>query len=213
MFTLDYPMIRLRIPKALLTVFILSCSFVYGMESTIEVRVGAFFPTSKRFRDCYKDVGATYEIEYSFSCDPCCYAWWGNLGYFHDKAFVSTNDCSSVLGVCSACTFVRPTSTIDIANLSLGIKFPYYFSECVVGYFGIGPVIGNVWLKNKDSLGDTERTSKVAYGGVAKLGVDYYITQCVFLDFFVDYLYETVDFGDHVNIGGFKTGVGLGFRF
>ncbi len=200
--------------------FMLSCSLLHAeevaetttMEATIEVRAAAFYHTSDKYRNYYKSLDPSYEVEFSFSCDPCCYAWWGNLAWFNSKKEVAGNNCKSHLTACSCTTFVTPTTKISVANFSFGIKFPYYFSDCLVGYFGVGPVIGNVWFENNSNRG-TRRTSKVAYGAIAKLGIDYYITQCVFLDLFVDYLYETVHHGRHYDIGGVKTGLGIGLRF
>lgn len=214
---MNFQMIRIITLKVSFVIFLLSCPFLHAMESTVEVRAAVFYHTSEKFRNQYGDFGPTYEVEASFSCDPCCYAFWANVGWFNDRGEGKSNDCSGALRSCVTCASGslvgnRPTSKIDVLNFSLGIKFPYYFCDRLVGYFGIGPVIGNVWLETNTRFG-RRKTSKVAYGGVVKLGLDYYITQCVFVDLFVDYLYETVRFKRNVDIGGVKGGVGLGLRF
>lgn len=78
---------------------------------------------------------------------------------------------------------------------------------------GAGPSFGRIWLKNKPHYREDERTTKTVFGGVVKSGIYYTITDCLFLDLFVDYLYQPVHFDKHVNIGGVKIGAGIGVKF
>lgn len=184
--------------------------FVYGIESTVEIRTAAFYHTSKDFRDIYGDFGPSYQIEFSVSCN-CCYAWWGNFSWFNKDGTSTGNNCSNVVPNCDCSG--HPSTRVNIANISFGIKFPYCICERLVGYVGIGPVLGNIWLKNYITRSYVEKTSKLALGVIGKLGVDYYLTQCLFVDLFVDYLYQPVHFDKQVDIGGIQAGVGLGFSF
>jgi hypothetical protein len=69
-----------------------------------------------------------------------------------------------------------------------------------------------VHLKNKSQC--THQTvSKWAVGGVLKTGIYYTVCERIFIDFFVDYLYQPVSFHHRVDVGGFKTGVGVGVKF
>lgn len=188
---------------------LIGCPVLSAIETTIEVRTAAFYHISKDFRDIYGDWGPSYQVEASFSCN-CCYAFWTNFSWFHKNGKSIGNSCSSIPSCnCSG----HPSTEVNIANLSLGIKFPYCICDCLVGYIGIGPVFGNIWLKNKISSQETDKTSKFAFGVIGKLGLDYYITQCLFLDFFVDYLYQPVHFHKQIDLGGLQAGIGVGFNF
>lgn len=174
-------------------------------ETTVEVRADAFFPASKLFRKIYGNTAASYGVEASTNFNNCCEClncWdvWANFDWF-SKHGESAN-CNS-----------RHTR-VKIANFSCGIKFPFHLFECdsFVPYAGIGPSFTRIWLKNKTQC-SKENHSKFAFGGIAKFGINYYFSNCMFLDVFVDYLYQPVHFHHEVNIGGFKTGAGIGMRF
>lgn len=198
-----------------LLIFTLFPILVHGIESTLEIRTAAFYHTSHLYREVYENVTPSYQVEVSFSCNPCCYAWWANFAWLHDSGHPITNSCSSVIPTCSFCT-INPTTKVNVANLTLGIRFPYYFTDCFIGYFAIGPSFGRVWYKNTypHPLPPTVRTSQFTYGGIIKLGFYYYFAQCLFLDFFTDYLYQAARINHHtVNLSGFEAGIGLGLRF
>lgn len=201
-------------PKIFIVLFFLTaCSLLHGLETTLEVRAGAFYPTSKHFRKNYDDVGAFYELEASISCNPC-YAFWANIDWFPKKGKAFGHTCHSI-----NCHSGHPSTRVDIGNFSLGIKFPYELCPCLIGYLGIGPSFGCIWIKNhshhhhKDKHHHENKISKAAVGLVLKSGINYYVSQCAFIDIFVDYLYQPVHFKHRIDIGGVKVGGGLGFRF
>ena len=172
------------------------CPIFAEFQNSIEIRSAAFFHSSKRFRDIYGTVSGNYQIEASTKLYDCIDGW-ANFDWFskHGKS-VGFND---------------PTR-VSIANISLGIKFPYQFCEQFTPYIGIGPSLSRIWLKNKSQC-SRETVSKLAIGGVLKTGVYYFINRHIFIDVFVDYLYQPVHFETNVDIGGIKTGVGVGFKF
>ena len=73
-------------------------------------------------------------------------------------------------------------------------------------------MIGGVQVKNR-SCCLHEKRSELLLGGVLKSGINYDITCRLFLDLFVDYAYQPSRFPSRVELGGLKTGVGLGFKF
>lgn len=168
----------------------------YVQDINVEIRSAAFFHSSKRFREIYGNVGCSYQLEAStYLCS--CLDGWANLDWFskHDKP--------------KAC----PGNTrVSIANISLGVKYPYQLCENYIAYVGIGPSLSEVWLKNHSQC-EHERVSKVAFGGVLKTGIYCFITCDIFLDLFIDYLYQPIHFDKQVDIGGLKTGVGIGMQF
>lgn len=168
----------------------------FGNNYSVELRTAAFFPSSGLFRGIYGKVGTCYQAEGSAKWKNC-WDLWSNIDWFtkHGES----------LG------FRQPTR-INILNFSLGIKYVYPFSRKCNAYIGLGPNLSVLWLKN-NFLGHREKVSKRALGGIVKLGIQYFITDCYFLDLFVDYLYQPMHFKNHVNVGGFKTGIGLGTQF
>lgn len=165
-------------------------------QSSIKFRSAAFFHSSERFREIYGNVGASYQVEASSKLSDYCEGW-ANFDWFskHGKSD-GLND----------------STRVSIANISLGIKFPYQFYEKFTAYIGIGPCPSKIWLRNKSQCGH-ETVSKWTIGGVLKTGVCYFISKRVFIDVFVDYLYQPIHFETHVDIGGIKTGIGIGYKF
>lgn len=164
--------------------------------SSIEVRTAAFFHTSKRFRNIYGDVGGSYQLEGATNIYNCIDGW-ANLDW-------SIQDGESI--------GFRNFTRVNITNLSLGIKIPYSLCERLTVYGGIGPSFSIIWLRNNSHF-HHKHASKFAFGGVLKFGIIYCISTNVFLDLFADYLYQPVYFEKHVDIGGFKTGLGAGYKF
>lgn len=162
----------------------------------VEIRSAAFFHSAKRFKEIYGKIGCSYQVEASTHLWDCWDGWvsfdWFSHGGKPKKCHAHTR--------------------VSIANMGFGIKYPYRFCEKYIAYIGIGPCISRIWLKNKSHC-ENERVSKVAVGGLLKTGIYYFITCNIFLDVFVDYLYQPVHFEKHVDIGGIKTGVGAGIQF
>lgn len=186
---------------------ITSCLFLSKItpalaDTTIEFRSGAFFPMSDRFRDIYGKVGADYEVELTTTVF-CCMEGWANFTWYPKQGHVG-HHCGS--------------SHLNIANFSFGLKKSWAVCDCFCFYGGIGPIFGGVWLENKMRCCSRcdrkkEKDSAFAVGGIVKTGILYYFTCNLFLDLFVDYFYEPAFFHHHVDIGGFRTGLGLGVKF
>lgn len=165
-------------------------------NSSIEIRSAAFFPSSHLFREIYGNGSACYEVEAATKLHDHIEGW-ANLDWFpkHGKSV----------------GFRDPTK-ISITNLSLGVRLAYPFAKRYKLYAGVGPSFGYVWIRNTSACLN-QNTSRLAFGGVIKSGIYCYINHLLFIDVFVDYLYEPSPFKKHVNIGGLKTGAGLGVRF
>lgn len=167
-------------------------------ESSIEGRVAAFIPLDSDFTDIYGHVSPCYQIE--ISTDLCgSLGLWANVDYMYSKGHLSY--CGS--------------STIDIANLSLGPKYRWCIGSCIQLYAGIGAVVSWTHLKNKscsDESGYCEKINKSNIGFIAKSGVVFDLSNCFFADIFCDYSYQPA-FHYRVNIGGIRTGAGIGYKF
>ncbi len=164
---------------------------------TIEIRSGAFFPNTERFRKIYGKATASYGFEVSTSTDSCVDAW-ANFDFLtkHGRS-IGFND---------------PTR-VSIANFSFGLKYPFHVREKWAAYIGIGPSFSGVWVKNRYHNHRHHTASQVAVGGILKSGINYYLNSWVFIDLFVDYVYQPVSFEKRTDVGGLKTGIGLGYRF
>ncbi|HEV8051792.1 MAG TPA: hypothetical protein VGP47_04795 [Parachlamydiaceae bacterium] len=177
-------------------------------ESSVEIRADAFIHSSKLFRKIYGDVGTSYGIEASTPLVNC-FDGWVNFDWF-TKNGRSHVDKSEGNGNSEACR--GNTTKVRIANFSFGLKFPYEFCGSFSPYVGIGSSLSRINIKNK-SFCCHNKSSKVAFGGVVKLGIYWRFFECMFLDVFVDYLYQPIKFHKRVDVGGLKTGAGLGISF
>lgn len=185
--------------KTLLMVLFFSIGHVEACsESSVEFRYAAFIPSSKLFKEIYGNVGTSYQLETTTKV-PCWECWdvWANLDWFSKHG--------------RSVGFEDPTR-VQISTLGLGIRYNYCLNYCTSFYVGVGPTVGTIWLKNKSRCLD-EKVCKTTVGCLTKIGVLYYFCDRLFLDLFVDYLYQPVHFEHRVNIGGFKTGAGLGVTF
>lgn len=187
--------------KLFFFIFLINCCPIVAEMAeapniNVEIRSGAFFHSSKRFREIYGNVGGSYQLEASTRlCN--CWNGWANLDWFSDHG--KSKEC-------------KVKTNVNVASLSFGLKYPYQFCERYIAYVGIGPCISKIWLKNRSQF-EHEKVSKSAVGGVLKTGICYFITCSIFLDVFVDYLYQPVHFEKRVDIGGIKAGIGVGSRF
>ncbi len=165
------------------------------LKNTFQVRVDAFFPASDRFRHIYGTVAPSYEVEASRKLNSFIDIW-ANFDWFfkHGEAGCHTS------------------TEITVANGSFGIKFPFKISKHVKVYVGLGPTFAGVWLENKTHC-DHKHISKFSFGGIAKSGFIFSLNKHVFFDLFADYFYQPVHYKKHVNVGGLRTGLGLGYKY
>jgi len=183
--------------KILFILFLLNLH-IFGAEIDIEGRSAAFFHSSKHFRDTYGNVGGCYAIEASTTLEDC-WSGWANLDWFSRRGH-------------SVWIWHDDRTRVKIANLSVGIKYDFKLNDRFTAYIGIGPSLARVSMKNKWEIVH-HHFSKFAFGGIAKGGFDYFMTDYIFLNFFVDYLYQPVHFHSRMDIGGTKVGGGIGIRF
>lgn len=173
-----------------------TCLLLAERETRVEFRTGAFFPSSKFFKDIYGR--SAVDFQFQAATEYCnFYELWTNFDWFskhgHSIGF-------------------RDPTRVSIVNFSFGMNFLYPLNRCDKLYAGIGPSIGTVSVKNKFRRG-SQRVSKTVVGGVVKAGLYLSLTDHLYADLFVDYLYQRVHFHKNVNIGGLKTGLGIGLVY
>lgn len=163
--------------------------------NTLEVRGGAVYQVSKRFREVYDTVSSTIQVETStLLWSP--FEIWTNLDWSTKRK--KKDECCK--------------TRIKIFNGSVGIKYVHCISKNLDAYIGIGPSLATIELNNH-SCCNHETKTKIAFGGIIKSGLRYYMLTNVFLDLFIDYLYQPVHWHHDVDVGGLKSGAGLGVRF
>ncbi|EFB42687.1 hypothetical protein pah_c004o241 [Parachlamydia acanthamoebae str. Hall's coccus] len=189
-------LIAICLPLLELSAFDLKC----GWEP--EVRAAAFYPSSKKFRKIYHEWDADYQIEISKSI---CYGFsgWVNGSWLTERGR-SKGD-------------IKNSSRISIVPISFGAKYSYQFASCWKAYAGVGACYTFLRMKDHSPFVDNH-LHKQSWGGVAKTGIQFY-WKCLFFDLFADYLYQPFHFSntskvkrDNVNVGGYKLGLGIGFR-
>jgi outer membrane protein len=166
-----------------------------------EVRVAAFYPSSKKFRRIYHQWSADYQVEIS---KPVYKGFSGfiNGSWLHDKGQASGFENSS---------------RINVVPLSFGAKYSYCFCPCLRAYGGLGATYTFLRIHD-DSEFVSRHLSKESWGGIAKSGIQY-TWRCFFFDVFADYLYQPFRFAgnseverNRINVGGIKLGIGLGIH-
>lgn len=177
--------------KYVLVLFLVMSSFVESMEYYAEIRGAAFFPTNSRFRNIYGDVHPVGEVEVGASfCN--CYQFFLNINEFYDHA--SLKNCGK--------------TELNTITFSLGPKYTFCLNRCLDFYVGIGLSVAYSYLNNQHA----SKKYNTSFGGVLKTGTYLHITENIFLDFFVDYNYQPA-FHNHIDIGGFRSGIGIGTYF
>jgi hypothetical protein len=185
-----------RFVRFVFLIFLFSTGFLVAeTETRLEFRTAAFVPASHLFRQIYGRARVDYQLQAAFDIRKYLEIW-SNLDWF------------SKSGRSVGC---RYRTTVKIGNFSFGANFIYPFNRFAF-YVGVGPTFGGIWLKNKPPHDHTS-TSKAVFGGVAKAGIYCTVVDLVYLDLFADYLYQPVHFERHINVGGFKPGIGIGVEF
>lgn len=163
-------------------------------EVALEFRSSAFFHSNSKFRDIYGVADPAFGIELSkkFCCN---YQAWVDVDYSYSN---TDSQCCR--------------TDFKVLNTSFGINCVYSLGCSWDAYAGIGPAISWVKLKNETCCG-RERFSRCAVGGVLKTGLYYHFCNNFFIDIFADYLYQPVNLGNSIDIGGLKLGAGIGTRF
>ena len=166
----------------------------FPVEATLRVegRVGAFFPLNSKFQRIYGDVYPCYEIEVGQTlCD--CYELWLNVDDYYRST--SVRGCGD--------------TSLNILSFSAGPKRLFCFCNDFAFYTGLG--ISVAWARINDEIIGREYDTSV--GLVVKSGLYYYLNSCWFLDLFCDYNYQPAFHHRRVDIGGIRTGLGLGYAF
>ncbi len=161
-----------------------------------ELRGGIFLPSSEKIQKIYGHGWIEGEAEFTYRFKGC-WGIWGNAGYFYKNGHPKGHH----------------SGHIQLFPVSSGLKAIFFFSHHIRPYLGIGPSYTFLHLKNFSPL-IRQRAYKNRFGFVAKSGIYFDLPKHFALDLFFDYYYQHIHFQLlRVNVGGFRTGIGLGYRF
>lgn len=182
-----------KIFKFLITPLIFTvCFSEVSARDSLQLRGAAFIPSSSHVRCCYDDCLPDLQLEWNRTCQ-CRTEFFLNFDFLYKKQEDSSYEYYS---------------RFTMYSQSFGFKF--IFPVCSYDfYLGLGPVVGEVLLKNEFCEYNSNRT-KVVFGGVLKSGVRKMLGGCLFGECFADFCYLPVTFDRQTDLGGFRFGLGLG---
>lgn len=160
-----------------------------------EVRGAYFYPSSEKERKIWNSHHYDFEVE----IDKDLWAGWqlfGNLSWIHlhGKSHYHKED-----------------SRLILHPLSLGIKYFFPVNRCVDYYIGAGP--NYTWMREHRRIHHSKiDTRRQRFGATLKTGFCVHFAEIFFVDIFADYLFIPMDIKKIYDVGGFRTGVGIGFQ-
>jgi outer membrane protein W len=157
--------------------------------------VGYFRPADHLIREIYPR-GVALEVQLRRQLVPYIEGW-VNANYFVKRG--------QSLGL-------HEKTRLQILPLSIGLNVHRCIAEKFTPYIGLGATY--TMLKTFDQASSlTKRHHRYRFGGVAKSGILYSVNQEFFFSAFADYYYTKVSNGHgNIDIGGLRTGLGLGFN-
>lgn len=184
------------------------CTNISSFCTNVSVvgRVAYFYPVSKKVRDIYDNGWADYQVEISKEFYPCIQGWIGVSGFSKQGHSIGFGN----------------RTRLQLIPLSFGLKYVYPLMCNLEGYAGLGACYS--FLKIRDHSNYViQHISKNDWGGIAQLGVNYYVYNCFFVNVFVDYYFQKFNFHHvdysyyterhNLNISAWKFGGGVGYRF
>ncbi len=171
----------------------LTSSCLHASNESLELRYGTFFHNCHKFKSIYGSKQSSYQVEFT-SMVQHPYQVWANVDGCAVRAHVK--ECG--------------TTRFSALNISFGVRALLPVIQGFDFYLGIGASAGCTSIKNHECA-FTKKTNSLFPGGVLKSGFYCSLSDKIFIDLFVDYLYQPTTY--HVDLGGIKVGVGLGARF
>jgi len=106
-------------------------------------------------------------------------------------------------------TFTKEETKLRIVPIGAGVKYFFPVVEILDGYGGVG--INHYSYKEENPIG---KVAKNGLGILVRAGGLVKVIKGIIIDFYINYSYcrmKPADFD--INIGGFETGIGLGYKF
>lgn len=207
--------------KTILSIFItfmsIQLSPIMGV-CDIEVRAACLIPTDNHFRSVYGNTVCDWEFEVSTPLEnflDCTSCWaeninltqwygWANFSYYTKNGHF---------------TYLKEETNALNWTLNFGVKRYFCCGSTFLPYFGLGVGVAHVRFSDH-SFYVRQNINLWGFSLLAKSGVEVQLAYNLFLDFFLDYSYNRFS-KPHaiqgistrgVNTGGFKIGLGIGYR-
>lgn len=180
----------------------------FFQNTSLELRIGGFYPLKKKPRRIYKEVWGSIGLEATKTLCKNLQAW---LGF----DYIFSNGQSTVL---------KKKSNFNLLPLSLGVSYLQPITCNTIAYLGIGGTYSFLLLRNHSRF-FRKRVNESAFGGIAKTGLYFCLWDSVYADLFVNYFYHYFTFSKHkssnggflernnVNLSGINLGLGLNVTF
>lgn len=183
--------------KILCLILLLFPACAWTLSNSLELRAGCFSPSSSLLRKIYSDGMFEFEIEYSRQIAKRTFAW-ANFNALKKEG---------------RSTKMAYRTTMHLYPLSFGIKYQIQLLKCLFFYAGVGGSI--TWVNTHDRSPFVKRhLHKKGWGFVGKSSLSYFFADSRYLTVFVDYYDTTVSRKrGSLNIGGIRSGAGLGIIF
>jgi outer membrane protein len=173
----------------------------------IEADAAAFFPLSSAVRRIYGTALPSFTLEFNWRF----YKHWGVW-----------LDGSYVFGNGHAMGYGHESTHLSFVPITAGAKYFYPLGESIDLYMGLGPCYS--FLNTTDhSRHVHKKTSANNFGATVKTGFIYHCNKRVFLDFFFNYMFQTMHFHKtesdpfvyrhDVNLSSLQLGGGIGLEF
>lgn len=163
--------------------------------NAISLRSAYFYPTGKLERKIYDSPIFDVELEGFHSISNQC-------GLYLNVSYLEKNGRSDGLNL---------KTKMRIAPINFGIEYIYDLTNKASFYIGIGPSLNFISLHDDNPIG-RKHTNKCCFGASTKSGFYYDLSNNIFADFFVDYLYIPAGLKNTSNVGGLRAGIGVGVK-
>jgi hypothetical protein len=190
---------------------------------TLEVSGAYYLPSSTKIRHLYSGGWVDYQVltskrMYDFVDVWGSVNWMGKQRTFRDEDY---ND-------------VKNRTKIYVLPLAVGCSWIYPILPCTEVYFGVGGCFSFLNINNhctnykRHGLSRSpfkHHIQRTDFGALIKCGVQYALSNDLFVDLFANYLSQRFHFGDHrkvtgkyrfkhhLNLSGFKFGLAIGVYF
>lgn len=194
----------MRLSLRILCFLLLSIpALIFSENWSLQGRVGYFLPASKLMREVYHNGGVEPEIEGAARVYKELRAW-ANFNAFIRKGHSEG---------------LHDPTTIQIYQLSTGLKYNLKILSFWDFYLGVGPSVAFVKITNHSPYVQ-QQVFRTAWGVVGKSGFIFRFCTHGFFDLFADYSYNRASAvhragvqSHSLNVGGLRTGLGIGMAF
>jgi hypothetical protein len=185
---------------------LLCCQNTCCDQFSVEAQYAAFFPLDSKVRRIYKSALPSFTLEGNWQCQ--CWGLWLNGSY--------------VFGNGHAIGCGRNKTHLNLVPITFGVKYIYSVCDSASLYLGLGASYSFLNIRDHSDFVH-KKVSSNGFGGVIKTGFVYNYCENIFLEGFLNYLYQRFTFPktgsdpfvyrQDANLSALQLGIGLGMKF